>query len=97
MNDTDLGVPVMTVARAPLGYDDFTDVDDQPADPAAGLVSLGFITAALRRSAWFWCAIAVAGLLIGFGSYVESAPCLQGLDVAPAHAQVPTASPGTAI
>ena len=32
----------------------FTEIDDQPTDPNARLVSLGFVSAALRRSAWFW-------------------------------------------
>jgi capsular polysaccharide biosynthesis protein len=47
-------------------------IDDRSADFARGLVSPGFITAALRRSAWFWCVMAVAGLLAGFGVYVTS-------------------------
>jgi len=37
------------------------------ADLAAGLAGLRFISTALRRCAWFWCATAVAGLLIGLG------------------------------
>jgi capsular polysaccharide biosynthesis protein len=40
----------------------------------AGLVSLGFIKAALRRSAWFLCATAVAGVLIGYGMYTKYPP-----------------------
>ena len=40
------------------------------ADLPAGLVSLKFIGTALRRRAWLWCAIAMAGLLIGIGMYV---------------------------
>ena len=49
--------------------DDVTSVEDQPADSAANLVSLGFLTAALRRSKWFWSATAVVGLLVGIGLY----------------------------
>ena len=48
-------------------YDDSAVVGDQPADFFTGLVSLGFIKAAIRRGAWFWCTLAVIGLLAGFG------------------------------
>ena len=51
--------------------DDFTAAEDRPADSAASLVSLGFLTAALRRSAWFWRVAAVVGLLVGAGLYLE--------------------------
>jgi uncharacterized protein involved in exopolysaccharide biosynthesis len=47
-------------------------IDDRPADFAPGLVSPGFIKAALRRSAWFWSVMAAAGLLAGVGVYVTS-------------------------
>ena len=53
-------------------HDDQTDVEDQSADFAASLVSLGFISAAIRRSARFWGAMAVLGLLIGAGLYLAS-------------------------
>jgi len=45
--------------------DDFTAVEDGAADFNAGLASVGFIRAAIRRSARIWGAIAVAGMLIG--------------------------------
>jgi capsular polysaccharide biosynthesis protein len=51
--------------------DDVTAVEDQPADSAANLVSLGFLTAALRRGKWLWCATAVVGLLVGAGYYLK--------------------------
>lgn len=51
-------------------YDDVMDADERPGEYATGLVSLSFITAALRRSMWLWCATAVAGFLIGLGIYV---------------------------
>ena len=47
--------------------DDVTAVEDQPADSAANLVSLGFLTAALGRGKWLWCITAVVGLLVGAG------------------------------
>ncbi len=46
-----------------------TAVEDQPDDSAANLVTLGYLTAALRHSKWFWCALAVVGLLVGAGLY----------------------------
>ena len=59
-------------------YDNQTSADDRPAvDPAAGFVSLAYIRAALKRSAWLWCMTAVAGLLIGSGLYVAFPPAYQ--------------------
>jgi len=52
--------------------DDAASADEPPADSAANLVSVGFFTAALRRSKWFWRAFAVVGLLVGTGLYVEA-------------------------
>lgn len=57
--------------------DDVTAIGDRRADFAAGLVSLGFIRAALRRSARFWSVAAVVGLLVGFGLYVAAPPTHQ--------------------
>lgn len=51
--------------------DDTAAVDDN-VDFNAGLASLGFIRAAIRRSARFLVAMAVAGLLIGAAVYVET-------------------------
>jgi capsular polysaccharide biosynthesis protein len=48
-------------------YDDYTELDERPAESFTGLTSLGFIRAALRRRAWLWRTMAVAGLLIGLG------------------------------
>jgi capsular polysaccharide biosynthesis protein len=64
---------------------DFPDdpwVYDEPAsvewraksDRNAGLVSLAFIKAALRRRARFWMALTVIGLLVGVGLYVKFPP-----------------------
>jgi capsular polysaccharide biosynthesis protein len=45
------------------------------ADPTVrGLVSLGFLTAALRRKAWVWCLTAVLGVVIGSGLYLKFPP-----------------------
>ena len=43
----------------------------------AAFASVGFIVAALKRSAWIWCATAVLGLLIGYGLYVKFPPAYQ--------------------
>ena len=52
--------------------DDAAVVELRPADFEPHLVSLGFLTAALRRSAWLWCVAAVAGLLIGSSAYLAT-------------------------
>jgi len=58
-----------------LGYDDLTTAEDQASvGLAGGLVSLAFITAALKRRAWLWCLVAVLGLLIGSGLYLHYPP-----------------------
>ena len=55
--------------------DDLTAVGDRPsADLAGGLVSLAFITAALKRRAWLWCLTAVLGLMVGSGLYLNDPP-----------------------
>jgi capsular polysaccharide biosynthesis protein len=57
--------------------DDYPEIDDRPADSSTGLASLGFIRAALRRSAWLWCTMAIAGMAIGFGLSVKLHPVYQ--------------------
>jgi capsular polysaccharide biosynthesis protein len=58
-------------------FDDDAAVDDQPVDAAASLVSLGFFTAALRRSKWFWRVAAIVGLIVGTGLYLRAPPTYQ--------------------
>jgi capsular polysaccharide biosynthesis protein len=53
-------------------YDDFTATDNRSAEFGSGLVSLGFIKAAVRRSAQFLFVMSVVGLLAGIGDYVKS-------------------------
>ena len=55
---------------------DDTAVDEEhsAADLTRGLVNLGFLTAALRRSARVWCLTAVFGLLIGSALYLKFPP-----------------------
>ncbi|HEX7270253.1 MAG TPA: Wzz/FepE/Etk N-terminal domain-containing protein, partial [Streptosporangiaceae bacterium] len=59
--------------RAPA-YDDFSPPGEHPGEYATGIVSLGFIAAALRRSVWLWSAIALAALLAGLGLFVAFPP-----------------------
>ena len=44
------------------------------ADAAAGLASLAFITAAIRRRRRLWCVAAALGLVLGVGLYLERPP-----------------------
>jgi capsular polysaccharide biosynthesis protein len=53
-------------------YDDFAGSENRSADFAPGLVSLGFIKAAIRRSARFLLVMTAVGLLGGIGYYVKS-------------------------
>ena len=56
----------------PLGaYYDYAATENRSADSAPGLVSLGFITAALGRSARLLSVIAIVGLILGVGDYKE--------------------------
>ena len=57
-----------------VAFGDFDLPVDQPADVATGLVSLGFIGAAIKRSVRFWCVMAIVGLLAGVGYYMKSPP-----------------------
>ena len=53
------------------GYDGFAAPNERH-DFAEGLVSLGFIKAAIRRRARFWFALAVIGVVAGGGYYASS-------------------------
>jgi capsular polysaccharide biosynthesis protein len=53
-------------------YDDFAATENRSTDLVPGLVSLGFITAAVRRSALFLFVMAVIGPIIGLGIYFRS-------------------------
>ena len=55
-------------------YEDPADLDGRAAGPATGLVSLGFLWAALGRTKRLWCTLAVLGLIVGAGYYVERPP-----------------------
>jgi len=75
---------------------DDTDVEDQSPDFNAGMASLGFIRAAIRRSARFCLVMAAAGLVIGAAVYLASPPAYQASTTL--YLTVgPEATPGTAI
>jgi capsular polysaccharide biosynthesis protein len=59
-------------------FDDFAPVEERPPSAlATGLVSVGFIVAAIKRTAPFWCAVALFGLLVGVGIAVKYPPSQQ--------------------
>lgn len=55
-------------------FTEFAVPADQPADVAAGLVSLGYIWAAIGRRKRLWAALSVLGLLVGLGYYAKEPP-----------------------
>jgi capsular polysaccharide biosynthesis protein len=63
--------------KRPWLDEDATDAVDRPSESAANLVSLGFFTTALRRSARFWCITAVVGLVVGSALYLKAPPTSQ--------------------
>jgi capsular polysaccharide biosynthesis protein len=60
-------------------YDDFAATEDQSADSKPGLVSLGFIKAAARRSAAFLFVMAVIGPIAALGVYFRAPHPYQAL------------------
>jgi capsular polysaccharide biosynthesis protein len=62
-------------------YEGSADVDDRASiEPVKGLVSLGYIGAALRRGVRLWATIAVIGFLLGSGYYVAFPPKQKATD-----------------
>jgi capsular polysaccharide biosynthesis protein len=58
--------------------DDFPAESDRPAaEPAAGLITLGYLLAAIRRSRIFILIMAAVGLVIGAGLLVAAPPAYQ--------------------
>jgi capsular polysaccharide biosynthesis protein len=57
--------------------DDFAAADEGPADFNAGLTSMGFIRASIRRGRRWWCLTAAIGFLVGLGMYVTAPPAYQ--------------------
>ena len=83
--------------RDPLWvHDDQADIEDQPVDANASLVSLGFIGAAMRRSVRFWGSLAVLGLLLGAGIFLTSPQPIQA-STSILLTNPPESVPGTAI
>lgn len=55
-------------------FNGLTVTADQPTDVSAGLVSLGYIWAAIKRHSRFLCVLAVVGLVVGIGYYSKFPP-----------------------
>jgi capsular polysaccharide biosynthesis protein len=77
-------------------YDDAVIDDRSPGDSAAGLASLGFIGAALRRGMRIWCGIAVVGVLIGSAVYLKFPPAYKAT-ASVLLADKPGVDPATAV
>ena len=85
MDDADQTAAIGRVARsdphaspwAAYGLADADTETSPAADAAAGLASLAFITAAIRRRTRFWCVAAALGLLLGAGLYLAHPPAYQ--------------------
>src|SRR5262245_25999404 len=75
---------------------DDTDVEDPSPDFNAGLASVGFLRAAIRRRAPFWVSMALAGLVISAGLYLKSPPVYQA-STSLLLTVGPEAAPGSAI
>jgi capsular polysaccharide biosynthesis protein len=61
-----------------LAFDEFSSPEERPAaDLNIGPTSPGFIWAAVRRSAWTLCAVAVIGMLAGFAMLKKFPPSYQ--------------------
>lgn len=63
--------------REPVTGEFAADYEAPAVDGNVAYTNLGFIAAALRRSAWLWCFTAVAGLIIGYGLYGKFPPSYQ--------------------
>jgi capsular polysaccharide biosynthesis protein len=59
-------------------YDEFpADSDESAAEPSAGLITLGYVRAAIRRGRRFWLLTAVLGFVIGAGLFTVAPPAYQ--------------------
>lgn len=56
------------------GLNGFDVAADQPVDVSTGLVSLGYVWAAIKRHIRFCCVLAVIGLMVGLGYYSKYPP-----------------------
>jgi capsular polysaccharide biosynthesis protein len=71
----DKGQPVRLAAYEDLPLTEETEY--QPADVATGLVSLGFLAAAVRRAMWLCAVLAIVGVVIGVAVSVKKPPAYQ--------------------
>ncbi len=71
------GVPLLKSGGLDDGWtdDEFSTDENQPTvERGAAFVSLAFINAALKRSAWVCCGVAVIGLFLGYAAYAKYPP-----------------------
>ena len=74
------GLPIEAANGLPDGLwnDDFQIPESRPAqEMPTGLIDVGFLAAALRRSKRVWVSLAVAGLIVGAALFVNSKPSYQ--------------------
>jgi capsular polysaccharide biosynthesis protein len=76
--------------------EDLGPTEDGTSDFNAGLTSLGFIRAAMRRSRRAWCATAAVGFVVGLGLYVAS-PALYQASTTLLLTNGPEVQPGAAV
>lgn len=76
MSDHNYGTDQSDDARKRLwAYEDFTAAEEHPGfDVTGAFASLGFLRAALRRTARVWCLAGVAGLLLGAAAFAVEPP-----------------------
>ena len=81
----------------PWAYDDYSPVEDELAvDPTAGLASVGFIGAAIRRRRAQVGAAALIGLFLGTAGYVLAPPAFQA-EISLYLSTAPGQNPGQAM
>jgi len=76
--------------------EDLGPTEDGTSDFNAGLTSLGFIRAAVRRSRRAWCITAAVGFVVGLGLYVAS-PALYQASTTLLLTNGPEVQPGAAV
>jgi capsular polysaccharide biosynthesis protein len=73
-----------------------SEEDRAVSDFATGITNVGFLRAALRRSAWLWCATAAIGLLAGLAGFKKFPPAYQASTTILLSSSLPGA-PGEAV
>jgi capsular polysaccharide biosynthesis protein len=79
VDDPDQTVTIGRAARDEVSAGTWAEDDSllEATDGTAGLASLAFITAAIRRRTRFWCVAGIIGLVLGAGLYIKHPPPAQ--------------------